>query len=155
MMYTPTQWRDAVNGTANEIAKCMLSLDGAIVGDPSPLPETSETMVGAHIPLVGKQSFDLSFVASPAGCEALSRAVLGFSPTDAVDAGTVADAVGELVNMLGGGVKRRIGSDLELGLPVFVSGVPRASERQAIVAIPVKLGDVQAVVVIVGPRVAP
>jgi len=83
-------------------------------------------MAGAYIPLLGEdQSFQLALLSTPAGCADLTRLLLGMAPDDEVSDADVADAVGELVNILAGGVKQRMqptGGRLQLGLPVFITG---------------------------------
>jgi CheY-specific phosphatase CheX len=92
-------------------------------------------------------------MASPAGCAALSTAVLGMDITG-LPHRVIADAMGELLNMLGGGVKRRLpgGGELELGLPLFVNGGIEPSGRQTVVTVPLKLGPIEVCVIVVGPN---
>jgi len=106
---TLAQWRTAVEGAAGEIATYALSLPGVVVHDPVGL-ECASAMIGAHIPLIGGgQAFDLALVASGDGCQALSRAILGASPGAPLRDAEVADAVGEIVNMLAGSSDGRPG----------------------------------------------
>ena len=144
-----TDWRDAIHSTASELARFALNLPGATLSDPAAPTE----LAGAHIALVGEPSYELALLASPAGCAALSSAVLGMDVTG-MPPRVVADAVGELVNMLAGGVKRRLegGGELELGLPLYCTGSIEASGRQSITSVPMKIGPIDVCVVVVGPR---
>jgi hypothetical protein len=151
---TLAQWRTAVEGAATEIASYALSFPGAVVQDPVGL-ERAVSLIGAHIPLVGDHgSYDLALVASPESCKALSRAILCMAPDAPVRDAEVADAIGEIVNMLGGGVKRRMSGsgaiDLLLGLPIFLHGYIQPTERMTVTCLPTKLGTIETMVLIAG-----
>jgi chemotaxis phosphatase CheX-like protein len=149
------QWRTALEAAAKEIAAYALSLPSATVGDPVGL-EHAVAMIGAHIPLVGGgQAFDLALVSSPTGCQALSRAILGLPDTAPLRDAEVADAVGEIVNMLGGTVKRRlagIGAELVLGLPLFLHGYIQPTDRLMVLVLPTRFGAIETMVLIAGHR---
>jgi hypothetical protein len=152
--FTLPQWRAAVEGAARELATCALSLPGASVGDPVDLSRAM-TMIGAHIPLVGGgQAFDLALVSSPAGCQALSRAILYMSEGAPLRDAEMADAVGEIVNQLGGTVKRRLpgGAELVLGLPLFIHGYIEPTDRLTVIAFPTSFGPIETIVLIAGQR---
>ena len=152
---TLAQWRTAVEGAANEIATYALSFSGAVVQDPVDL-ERANAMIGAHIPLIGSgQAYDLALVSSADGCLALSRAILCAPPTTALKDTEVADAVGEIVNMLAGAVKRRLSgqrADLELGLPIFMHGYIQPTDRLTVVSLPVRFNTIETMVLIAGQR---
>ncbi len=153
---TLAQWRHAVEGAAQEIASYALSFPGAIVQDPVGL-ERTVSLIGAHIPLVGDSgSYDLALVAAPDDCKALARAILCMAPDAPVRDVEVADAIGEIVNMLGGGVKRRMSgngvTDLLLGLPIFMHGYIQPTERMTVICLPTKLGAIETMVLIAGQR---
>ena len=152
---TLAQWRAAVDGATNEIASYALSFSGAIVQDPVGLERAIE-LIGAHIPLIGEgHAFDMALVASPESCKALARAILCMAPDAPVKDAEVADAIGEIVNMLGGGVKRRMsghGAELVLGLPIFLHGYIQPTERMIVTALPVRMGTIDTMVLIAGSR---
>jgi len=151
---SPAQWRAAIDGAAREIATYALSFPDAVVQDPVGI-ESTVSMIGAHIPMIGGgQAFDLALVASPAGCQALSRAILCMAEGAAVRDAEVADAVGEIVNMLAGSVKRRIAghADLELGLPLFLHGYIQPTDRLTVTVFPTRLGAIETMVLIAGQR---
>lgn len=154
-MLTLAQWRTAVEGAATEIATRALSFSSAVVQDPVAL-ERAAAMIGAHIPLIGDGSaYDMALVASPEGCLALSRAILMADATAPLRDAEIADAVGEIVNMLGGGVKRRMsghGADLVLGLPIFLRGSIQPTDRLTVTALPTRLGPIDTIVLIAGQR---
>jgi hypothetical protein len=152
---TPAQWRTAVEGAATEIATYALSFSGAIVHDPVDLSRAS-SMIGAHIPMIGGgQAFDLALVSSAEGCLGLSRAILCAAPTAVLRDAEVADAVGEIVNMLAGAVKRRLSgqrADLELGLPLFLHGYIQPTDRLSVIALPTQFHTIETMVLIAGQR---
>lgn len=149
------EWRTAVEGAAHELATCALSLPGATVLDPVGLDRAS-SLIGAHIPLVGGgQAFDLALVSSPDGCRDLARAILCMADGAPLRDAEVADAVGEIANMLAGSIKRRISghrADLVLGLPLFIHGYIEPSERLQVIALPTRFGAIETMVLIAGQR---
>lgn len=152
---TVAHWRSAVEGAATEIATRALSFPGATVADPVG-HEAAESLIGAHIPMIGSgKAYDLAVVSTPAGCQALARAILYMPPNAPIKDGEVADAVGEIVNMMGGTVKRRIaglGAELELGLPLFLHGHIQPTERLTVIALPTRFGAIDTMVLIAGQR---
>lgn len=153
---TLSQWRAAIDGAANEIASYALSFTGALVQDPVAL-ERAASLIGAHIPLIGDgKAYDMAFVAAPESCKALARAILQMAYDAPIQDTEVADAIGEIVNMLGGGVKRRMsagnGADLVLGLPIFLHGYIQPTARMTVTALPVKMGTIDTMVLIAGQR---
>lgn len=152
---TLAQWRTAIEGAATEIALNAFSFPGAVVSDPVS-HEAAAAMIGAHIPVLGSVgAFDLALVSSREGCQALSRAILYASPDQVLKDTEVADAIGEVVNMLAGAVKRRmtgLGAELELGLPIFFHGYIQPTERLSVVALPTRFGVVETMVLIAGQK---
>jgi Chemotaxis phosphatase CheX len=153
---TLAQWRTAVEGAAGEIASYALSFSGAKVQDPVGI-ECTMALIGAHLPLIGDgHAYDLALVASPESCRALARAILCMAPDAPVRDAEVADAIGEITNMLGGGVKRRLlgasAGDLLLGLPIFLHGYIEPTDRMIVTCLPTKLGTIATIVLIAGHR---
>jgi hypothetical protein len=150
--FNPTQWQGAIQSSAAELSRIALSFSGPTTTDLADLADTA-SLIGAHIPLVGRPSYELWFVASRSGCGELATAVLGGMDVSTMPPSVTADAMCELINMLGGGIKRRlVGSDLELGLPVFVNGSIEPTDRLSTTTYRLKLGAVEAFVVVLGPR---
>jgi len=152
---TLSHWRAAITAAAGEIATYALSCPGAVVHDPIGT-EAAVSMIGAHIPLVGTgQAFDLALVSSYDGCQALSRAILCMGTGQPLKDAEVADAVGEIVNMLAGSMKRRLsglGTEFTLGLPIFIHGYLQPTERMSVLALPVRFGAIDTIVVVAGYR---
>lgn len=85
---------------------CQLALDG--------LPEAA-----MKVALVGDPSkFHVGIVADAESGQALSRALLGMDPEDELEDADIDDSLGEIANMLAGGVKTRIDQSLTLNVPV-------------------------------------
>jgi CheY-specific phosphatase CheX len=146
------QWRNAIQSAAAELAQIALGFSSPTTIAPAALADTGQ-LVGAHIPLVGPPSYELWFVASRSSCVALAGAMLGGMDVQSMPPGVTNDAMCELINMLAGGVKRRLaGSDLELGLPVFVNGSVEPSDRLSATTFRLQLGVVETHVVVLGPR---
>lgn len=152
---TRTHWRSAIEGAAREIATQALSFPGATVKDSVGL-EAAVAMVGAHIPMLRPgQAYDLALLSSADGCRSLARAILCLAPGSRMSETDTADAVGEIVNMLAGTMKRRLSgtiSDLTLGLPIFIHGYLTPSNRQSVLAFPTRLGTIDTIVLIAGTR---
>ncbi|HEY0191317.1 MAG TPA: chemotaxis protein CheX [Kofleriaceae bacterium] len=150
---TLAQWRTALEGAATEIATNAFSFPGAKIFDPIG-HEAAAKLVGAHIPVLGGGgAFDLALVASPENCLALSRAILYAGPEQVLRDAEVADAIGEVVNMLAGSVKRRMnGVDLELGLPIFLHGYIQPTDRLLVTAFPTRFGTIETMVLITGQK---
>ena len=83
-------------------------------------------LVGAYVGLVGDNAaLQLGVIADPATCAELARALLCMEPEDELSDEDMADAMNEVANIVGGGVKRRmvdVDPSLKLGLPVFING---------------------------------
>ncbi|HYH48767.1 MAG TPA: chemotaxis protein CheX [Acidimicrobiia bacterium] len=110
-------------------------------------------LAGAYIPLLAEdQTLQLALLASPDGCADLSRLLLGMTPDEEVAAADIADAVGELVNIVAGGVKQRLqdavqtswGGGLRLGLPVFIHGYVQPTQQLEVSLAAVRIGEVDA-----------
>jgi hypothetical protein len=60
----------------------------------------------------------------------------------------------ELINMVAGGLKRRVNSDIPvtMGLPIFVAGHPLPNPQQEAAARVFRIGDVQVSVILLTQR---
>ena len=137
------RWLDALVASTLEAAGAALGCpDARLVETRRALPSGG---AGAYMPLIADQSLQIALVASEAGCQALAKMLLGMAPTDEdLPSGDVADAVGEIVNVVAGGVKSRMAAaepGIRLGLPIFIHGhIERTEHIDAVVA-DVLLGD--------------
>jgi hypothetical protein len=154
-MSTLAQWQVAVEGAANEIATYALSFEGATVGA-AVSHSVVDGLVGAHIPMLGgPEALELALVGEPANCRRLAAAMLMTDDPSSLSESDVADAVGEAINMLAGSVKRRMqsdGTELELGLPVFIVGHIKHTEHISVSPLPAKFGPIDMFVLVVSRR---
>ena len=140
---TVSDWVAAMADASTELA-LSLGIDGLELLGWHEVPPTG--MAGAYIALLGEdQTLQLAMLATPDGCADLSRLLLGLEPADEVSDTDVADAVGELVNIVAGGVKQRMqdsAGTLRLGLPVFINGFVQRTQQLEIALASAKLGEV-------------
>jgi hypothetical protein len=115
-------------------------------------------MEGAWLTLVSPLgAYQVGLTATSGGCQALAR---GLMATEAeappLPAADVADAVCEIVNMLAGGVQRRLrqrcGVEVQLGLPTFFHGTVQPTDRLGVAVAEVRVGELPAAVLVLQPR---
>jgi len=101
---------------------------------------------GAYLALVARdEPIQVGLLCDPAGCQVLAKALLGMDSADENLPGTdVSDAMCEIINIVAGGLKRRVSGELPvtLGLPMFVAGHPLPNQQQEIWARELKIGPV-------------
>jgi chemotaxis protein CheX len=93
----------------------------SLVGDgeafvPVPVPPPAE-LVSAWVDIIGPWTGSVVLTCAPATAEALTGSVLMTRPPTVVDDEDVADALGELANVLGGNIKSVLPGESRLGLP--------------------------------------
>lgn len=107
---------------------------------------------GAYLSLTTTdEPIQVGLLVAPIGCQVLSKALLGMEPGDEdLPAADVGDAMCEIINMVAGGLKRRVSGQLSItmGLPMFVSGHPLPNQQQEVVTRSVKIVDVTASLVL-------
>lgn len=120
-----TDWRDALIAAANELATTSLGYaEGEILSTSATLPRIP---LGSFVALTGERtSVQIGLAGSQGHCMLLARAMFCMAPEDE-DLGDedLADALGEMVNVLAGGVKIRLTGRVEtlnIGLPIVVHG---------------------------------
>lgn len=149
-------WVEALEQSAVEVAALALGFERCdVVGKESATPAT---VAGAYLPLFGRtgQSLYIGWLASAEACGVLARGLLGFARDEAIADVDVADAMGEVVNVLAGGLKRRMLPSvhpLSLGLPIF-SAAPMTPIHSTIYATQLRCGNVDShLVLVTGARV--
>jgi len=118
------EWVTAASAAVVDVAAHALGWEAAVEpleGAPYRAP------FGAYVPLSSSDSVvQLGIVAERLHCEALSRALLGMAEDEPFGSeGDVADALGEIANMVAGSAKTRMSErvpDIVLGLPLCVNG---------------------------------
>jgi Chemotaxis phosphatase CheX len=107
---------------------------------------------GAYLGLVAQEEpIQVGILVDGTGCQLLSKALLGMEPADEdLPPSDVSDAMCEIINILAGGLKRRVSEQMRvtMGLPIFVSGHPLPNQQQAVLARSLKIGDVSASVLL-------
>lgn len=124
------QWLDAAEESTVEVAFTALARESRAAGQRSSTPP--HDLGGAYVQLISdREVVHVGLCGVPDVLRALATSLLGdeagLSPSDVID------AVGEIANMIAGGVKRRMASThpgLQLGLPVFIHGHLEPRERQ-------------------------
>ena len=102
---------------------------------PADVPAEFETGLQAHIEIRGGWHGRLRLTCDSAGAAQIAAARLGMGPDEPGDEPDVHDAVGEVLNVVGGSVKGAIGGSMTLGLPgVRASASPPSSEESLVVS---------------------
>jgi len=103
-----------------------------------------ENLTGCIVALVGvEESIQVGLASDSQGCQSLARAL--FCSDEDLPESDVADALGEIANIVAGGVKKRKShshSAMVLGLPLVMVGQLRLSERQVLAQNDVLMGDI-------------
>lgn len=137
---TLSDWLGAGVAAATEVATTAL---GCARVDTAPSSsEPSRAPFGAYVPLVAAGcQLQVGVVAEWSVCQALARALFGMEADADFEAESdVSDAIGEIANMVAGGVKTRMNErlpGLNTGLPLCVSGYvePSAGAEHASAAL--------------------
>jgi hypothetical protein len=140
---------DALTESTSELTATVLGgLPFATLGDAT----TFGAGHGAYLGLVAQEEpIQVGILVDSAGCQLLAKALLGMEPADEdLPAPDVSDAMCEVINIIAGGLKRRVSGKMQvtLGLPIFVSGHPLPNQHQTVVARQLKLGEVSASVLL-------
>ncbi len=102
---------------------------------PSDVAAEFETGLQAHIEIRGGWNGRLVLTCDSDVAAQIAGALLGMGPDEVVDELDVHDAVGEVLNVVGGSVKGAIEGAMTLGLPgVRASASPPASEESLVVS---------------------
>ncbi len=72
------------------------------------------------------KSWNLALFGRLTSCQTLARALLAMEPSEAIGNEELADALGEILNMMAGVAKRKMAPEeakqVQLGLPLFITG---------------------------------
>jgi chemotaxis protein CheX len=113
---------ETVQSIADEVWPSLVGDGEAFV--PVPVPPPAE-VVSAWVDIIGPWTGSVVVTCAPTTAEALTESVLMTRPPTLVDAEDVADALGELANVLGGNVKSVLPGESRLGLPQVGSAPSR------------------------------
>ena len=150
-------WLAAATDAAGEVAVGLLGVEHLRVGPGGAIHPSGSS--GAYVPLfTDGYALHVGLVSSDPGCVSLAAIMLGLGgQTEGPSPEDVADAVGELANMLAGVMKRQFEGRIEscnVGLPVFVRGEVVTEGLDSVVA-RVGLDDVEAEIVVLRGKSAP
>jgi hypothetical protein len=143
-------WMREVVRAAEEIVTVLRLGELRVVGT-IPLPSD---LPGAYLPIVGARgaSVYVGWLASNSGCEALAHAFVGDVSLGTPSHAEVVDAMGEIVNIVAGAVKRRMLAQdptLLLGLPIYATSPIRPVTGRAL-ATQITCGSIGGVLVLIG-----
>ena len=113
---------ETVQSIADEVWPSLVGDGEAFV--PVPVPPPAD-VVSAWVDIVGPWTGSVVLTCAPATAAALTESVLMTRPPTVVDDEDVADALGELANVLGGNIKSVLPGESKLGLPRIGAAPPR------------------------------
>ena len=120
-----TEWMDLAADAATEIATGALGMGTIRWQHPAP-GEMPVDLCGVYIPLLTEGfSVQLGILGRREVCTQLAKSLLGMGPEESLaDDSEVFDAVGEVTNLVAGGVKVRAAAhtNVKLGLPLAMIG---------------------------------
>jgi chemotaxis protein CheX len=111
-----------VQSIADEVWPTLVGDGEAFVPVPAPPPAEQ---VSAWVDIVGPWTGSVVVTCAPATAQALTESVLMMRPPTQADDEDVADALGELANVLGGNIKSALPGESRLGLPQIGSAPAR------------------------------
>lgn len=143
-------WQGAVEAGATDISRDGFNFQGfEVLERCGTIPEG---MPGSFIPLVAdNESVQVGIVSSMAGCELMARSLMQLPKDEMMSQSDLADALAEAANILAGYVKRNMQDYLnpvQLGLPLFVNGHLETSDRMRAAVTKVRMGEVDAALVV-------
>lgn len=152
---TTQNWLDAAIQSIEETATCALGYDGVKILKTS--NEFPVDMAGSFIGLMGSSiSVQLGITGSNETCQLLAKALFGMESDDEeLPKADVADAVGEIVNIMIGVMKGLMSekeSNLQIGLPIFFEGNFTLTEKQEIAVAEIQLDSLNTHIVVITPN---
>jgi hypothetical protein len=119
------EWMSFTRDAAAEIATSALGMGNTRWQHPAGVTLPTD-LCGVYIPLMAEAySVQIGLLGSRDVCTSLAKSLLGMGPDETLaDDSDVFDAVGEVTNMVAGGVKVRAAAQIsvQLGLPLAHSG---------------------------------
>ncbi len=141
-------WLDALVEATNETSDQFLSLGNiSVIATTDSLPEMA---TAGFVSLVGDSTaVQVGIAASAGGCQLLAKSLMGMTDEDEdLPHNDVIDALGELANIVAGGVKQRMvdqgESTMVLGLPLVLDGTLQVTDRQIVLSAECMIGPIPA-----------
>lgn len=136
-------WLNAAQAALSKVAVEALGLaEPKLLNSGTELPSKYS---GSLIPLLSEDSSThIGLLTDSDGCITLTKALLGMDVEEEVEPSDVPDSIGEIVNMIAGGLKSQLDGTIhgiQLGLPIFVDGHIEIGESLCSEVSQVKLGD--------------
>lgn len=149
-----SDWLDATCGVMLEVAASALAFESSEeLARKNSLPRE---LPGAYVPLLTERaSLQVGIASTHEGCAALARALLCMEPGEEVSHGDVADALGEIANIVAGALKGRMApraGSVTLGLPIFFNGAIEPTDKLEFAVADMRLGTIDASLVVVQHR---
>lgn len=124
---TLAQWSEALISAANELATTALGYEEGLPLESSLTLPVEGDMTTSCVALVGEGlNLQVGIATNQADSQAMARALLGLDDEqEDLPEQDLADALGEVANILAGGVKRRMADGapaIQLGLPIVLRG---------------------------------
>ena len=143
---TLNEWLEAALQATEEVANTSFGWESSQIEENVSL--ISVDFSGSYIAMIGEQSIlQVGLTTSHENCYSLAQGMLGIDDSDqALTDSDVADAMGELVNILAGGIKARMSHSeplLKLGLPMVVHGRVELPDRMETTVAKLQFGPVQ------------
>jgi chemotaxis protein CheX len=151
MTHDVSMWLEAIAESMAEICSTTLAMELRRDVDKPKLPEN---LTGCFVALVGREeNLQIGVASDPEGCQVLARTL--FQVEDELGDTDVNDALGELANILAGGVKTRMSTTqggISLSLPIVMEGHLRVTDRQQVDQLDVTVNDVPVRLLLVSNR---
>jgi CheY-specific phosphatase CheX len=151
MAYDPTTWLQAATDSMSEFCETTLAME---MRRGVTSPRLPENLTGCFVALVGQdESLQIGLASDPAGCQTLARTL--FACEDDLSEADISDALGEIANILAGGVKKRMSeyyASMILGLPIVMEGHIRLTDRQQMAKHDIALGEIPVRLLVVCSR---
>lgn len=149
-MISPQDWLRATTDSLVEVVDTYFEVDSMVEAR---FDDSGGAKCGAIIGLVSEQnSVQLMLMATRRGSEVLAKALLGFEQEERIETGDLADAIGEIVNIVAGMVKTVLNDQddqLQLTLPTFVEGTLEPLGGQTATYELLRMGPVDTKVIVI------
>ncbi|MGC4069146.1 MAG: chemotaxis protein CheX [Polyangiaceae bacterium] len=135
-------WRRTFVESVQELSSSFLcGVPVAEVGHKQQMPDD---LLGAFVQVVCPEgAVLLGITGTSESCAGLAKLMLGMDPEDEISEDDSNDAMGEIINIAAGTLKTKLSSqvgNIELGLPLFLSGRLRAVGHIAVELTEVEIG---------------
>tara|TARA_R110002096_G_scaffold423452_2_gene630630 strand:+ start:36334 stop:36828 length:495 start_codon:yes stop_codon:yes gene_type:complete len=149
-MISVEDWLDATTKSLTEVAETYFDVSTM---EAASFHDADGPTCGALIGLASEDNtVQLMMLATRSGSESLGKALLGFNAHEAIDTGDLADAIGEIINIVAGMVKTEVSAlddSLYLTLPTFAEGTLAPIGGHETLGKIITLGTVQTKVVVI------